>query len=257
MITTSAKTLDESTTWSAVQVTEPRHIKTSAEIVNHLKQLSAPQLQQTLQISAALATQNQIRYQNWSIIHTPTNSKPAILAYKGDVYKQFEAASFTKQQQLYAQQHVRISSGLYGLIRPYDLIQPYRLEMRSKLTYTQGLAMNQFWQDKATHDLNQDIKKLNADCVINLASKEYAQVIQTNQLVVPMITIEFQEQEDGLLKTIPLYSKQARGMMVGYAIEHQVKNIDGLKKFETAGYGFVEATKERLLFVRKHKFKRN
>jgi len=253
MITTSAKTLDESTDWSAVATSVPENLETTSTLVNYLKGLSVKKLAQVMQISPQLAQTNRDRIQGWTKQHDSKSAKPAILLYKGDVYKQFDATSFSKDQQRYAQEHLRISSGLYGLIRPYDLIQPYRLEMRTKLPTTKNKAMNDFWSNKATETLNSDVHKTNAQFVLNLASKEYAKVLKPKKLKVPIITAEFQEEKDGQLKTVAIFSKKARGMLVGYAIKHQIKNLDGLKKFDTEDYRFVEADEKRILFARKYR----
>src|SRR5690606_26278017 len=173
MLTTSAKTLDESLDWSSTQVTLPNHLETTANIVSYLKTLSVKELAQELQVSKALAETNHQRLARWTKAHTPDNAKPAILLYHGDIYKQFVAKDFSPSQQAYAQKHLRISSGQYGLIRPYDLIQPYRLEMRTKLKYTQNKAMNEYWRQQATTDLNDHCKANQIDLVVNLASAEY------------------------------------------------------------------------------------
>ena len=251
MITTSAKTLDTSIGWEAEETTSARYSEVTSKLVKYLSKLSVKKIQQELKVSEKLATQNVQRFQQWQNVHSAKNSKPAILTYNGDIYKQFTAKDFSRNEQAYAQKYLRISSGLYGLIRPYDLIQPYRLEMRTKLKYTKDKAMNDYWRDKATESLNQDCKIFDAKFVLNLASKEYAKVIDLKKLGVPMITAEFQENKDGTIKTIPLYSKQARGMMVGFAIKNQITTIKGLEKFSTAGYSFESKTAKTILFTRK------
>jgi hypothetical protein len=251
-LTSPAKTLDLTSNWlkEDIFVSLPSHLKQATQIAIHLKKLSINDLKKVLSVSDNIAQLNFERLKQWDKNHSSANSKPALLIYDGAVFKQIDKDSFGLKQQTYAQNYVRILSGFYGLLKPYDLIQPYRLEMNNKVKINKEKSLVKFWKEDITSSLNSDITESNITAVINLASKEYSQAINTDNLSVPFINIDFKEVKDGKLKIIAIYAKQARGAMINYAIENNVTDIEELKKANINGYKFKKQEKNSLIFTR-------
>ncbi|MDE1463990.1 peroxide stress protein YaaA [Spartinivicinus poritis] len=247
-----AKTLDFETSPTTHTYTQPELSKQSEVLVKVLRQYSPDQLAQLMKLSDKLAGLNAARFNEWYLPFTPDNAKQAVLAFKGDVYTGLEAESFTEKQFEFAQQHLRILSGLYGLLRPLDLIQPYRLEMGTKLENPNGKDLYQFWDDQITQQLNSQLANVKGP-LINLASNEYFKSIKSQLLDADIITPVFKDWKNGQYKVISFLAKKARGMMVNYLVKNKIKNPEKLKQFDLAGYQYqpdLSSTKE-WIFTRK------
>jgi len=231
---------------------KPRHLKETVKLAKALKSYKPSQLKKLMSISDKLAELNFERYQNFSPTFTSKNSSPALLTFKGDVYDGFELDKYKKSDFERAQKQLRIISGLYGVLRPLDLMQEYRLEMKTKLKVGATKDLYQFWDDLLTETVNKDLKALKSSIIINLASNEYWSALSERDLQGEVVTPVFQEKKGKTFKTIALFAKRARGMMSDYIIREKVKDIDGLKKFSRDGYRFDSARSEesRLIFVR-------
>ncbi|NCN03943.1 MAG: YaaA family protein [Candidatus Pacebacteria bacterium] len=251
-LTSPAKTLNlaDQCLENKIPTSLPVHLKQATEIATHLRKLSVNQLKKVLSVNDSLAHLNFDRLKQWNKNHSSVNSKQALLIYDGAVFRQINKDRLSLKQQTYAQNHVRILSGFYGLLKPYDLIQPYRLEMNNKLGINKDKSLVKFWRKDITSSLNSDIIKNNIRAVINLASKEYSQVIDQSKLSVPFITIDFKEKRDNKLKIIAIYAKQARGAIINYAIENKITDIEVLKKATINGYKFKEQESNGLIFIR-------
>ena len=246
-----AKTLDFSDHRADIY-TEPRLLTQTKRLVRILKKKNAADLMALMSISEKLGTLNFERYQNFSKDFNEENAKQAILAFKGDVYLGLEAESMNDQELNYAQDHLRILSGLYGLLRPLDLMQPYRLEMGTKLENKNGKDLYAFWGDDITKLLNRDLKENGCDTLVNLASKEYFKAINTKKLNARLVDIDFKENRDGVYKVISFNAKKARGTMSRLIIQNQIETVDGLKALEIDGYRYSEdlSSEDHLLFVK-------
>lgn len=216
-------------------------------LIKKLKKLSSKKIGDLMSISPALSDLNYNRYQNFSDTFTQENAKQAILAFTGDVYRGLDAGSFNEKELSFAQDHVRILSGLYGLIKPLDLIQPYRLEMGTKLDVTPKIKnLYAFWDDKITSQLN---KELNGELLVNLASNEYFKAIQPKKLKSDILTIDFKDYKNGEYKTIMTYAKLARGYMTNYIIKNGIDDIESIKGFDYEGYVFNNQLSKDLNWV--------
>jgi hypothetical protein len=240
ILSTSAKTLDFDTPYISPNTTKPQFLKQAETISQVIKQLSSDQLTQTLSISPKLGQLNYQRYQRWTSQHTITNSRPAIFAYKGEVFKPLTLHQYTSKQLEYAQKSIRIVSGLYGLLRPLDLIQSYRLEMIAKLAIGSADNLYVYWSETVTAWLNQQVKQHKHPFMLNVASQAYAKIINKKQLACSMITAEFKEKRGGKYITVPIFSKIARGYMMHYCITNQVTTLDQVKKFNLNGYTLLD-----------------
>jgi cytoplasmic iron level regulating protein YaaA (DUF328/UPF0246 family) len=205
-----------------------------------------------MKVSDKIASLNAVRFEEWSETVTTENARQAILAFKGDVYTGLDAQSFTEQDFEFTQTHLRMLSGLYGLLRPLDLMQPYRLEMGTKLANTRGTNLYQFWGTKLTDKLNQEIEQNNHKVLINLASNEYFKAVKPKSLTVPVVTPVFKDCKNGNYKVISFFAKKARGMMARYITQHQITDVEKLKQFDAEGYYFSESdsTETELVFKR-------
>lgn len=194
-----------------------------------------------MHISDNLAELNFRRYQDFSLPFRTDNAKQALLCFNGDVYQSFELDSYEEAEFEYAQAHLRILSGLYGLLRPLDLIQPYRLEMGTRLATDHGSTLYEFWGDRLTQALKAELHTFKQPVLINLASNEYFKSLQPNQLEATVITPKFKDYRNGKLKTLGLFAKKARGAMVDYAIKEKCQSPEDLKAFEGMGYQYDES----------------
>ncbi|NET10764.1 MAG: peroxide stress protein YaaA [Symploca sp. SIO2B6] len=243
MVISPAKTLDFSDR-PHPQFTVPRYLEQSQELIEILRTLTIGDLAQLMKISDNLATLNYERYQGFHGPFTPDNAQQAVLVFKGDVYKGIQVEEYDDADLAFAQQHLRILSGLYGILRPLDLIQPYRLEMGTKLATHRGKNLYEFWGDQLSKSLNADFKA-SADSkdqsyLVNLASNEYFKAIAPQSLNAKILNIVFKENKDGTYKVIGIHAKRARGLMVNFAIKQRIKTIEPLKKFSVEGYEFNE-----------------
>jgi len=230
----------------------PYFLNKTNEIINVLKSTNAPELQKLMKISPKLADLNFHRHLNFDLNHTPENSSQAFFAYKGDVYRGLEADKFNEEDLKFGNKHIRIISGLYGLLNPLDLIQPYRLEMGTKLKVNDFTNLYKFWNDLVTEKLNEDIKRSDSDILINLASDEYYKAIDSKKINAKIIKIIFKEYRGEKLKFISFNGKKARGMMSKYIINNRINDEESLKGFDYEGYSFVEedSNSSEFLFVR-------
>jgi len=244
-----AKTLDFSDD-RADEFTQPRLLEQSGELVGILRKKQAADLMALMSISEKLGALNYERYQQFSTPFNEENAKQALLAFKGDVYTGLQADTFSGADLTYAQQHVRILSGLYGLLRPLDLIQPYRLEMGTQLENPRGKDLYAFWGGQLTELLNEDLAQSGNDIIVNLASKEYFSALQPTAVKGRLVEIDFREWRNGKYKFITFNAKKARGTMTRLIVEQQVETIEALKALEVDGYRYNEAesTAEKLFF---------
>ncbi len=241
MLISPAKTLDFETAPVTDKVTEPDFLDQSRELIGVARDLAPQDISSLMNISDKLGQLNYDRFHQWHTPFTPDNAKQAALAFKGDVYTGLNAEQFKAGDFTFAQQHLRILSGLYGLLRPLDLIQPYRLEMGTKLANSRGSNLYQFWGERLTRAINEQLSTLKHPVVVNLASNEYFKAVQPKQLTAPLITPVFKDWKNGQYKIISFYAKKARGMMAAYAIRHRIKDAEALKGFDTEGYTYNEA----------------
>jgi len=252
MVISPAKTLDYDTPAPTARYTQPDFLGHSAELIATLRQLSPADIGQLMSISDALATLNAGRFHDWGGEFTPENAKQAVLAFMGDVYEGLDAASLSEQQLDWLQQHLRILSGLYGLLRPLDLMRPYRLEMGTKFANAAGKDLYAFWGDTLTEALNALLAEHDSRVLVNLASDEYFKAVKPKKLQATVITPVFQDLKNGQYKIISFYAKRARGLMVRYAALNGIDHPDGLRDFDLEGYQFVPAGSDEhtLLFRR-------
>lgn len=236
-IISPAKSLDFETKPITDKFTQPEFLEQSERINQKLKKLKADDLVRLMGISSKLATLNVDRNHNWSTPFSPENAKQAILAFNGDVYDGMQAGEFTEAQLNYAQQNIRILSGLYGILKPLDLIQPYRLEMGTKLKFERYSDLYEFWKDRLTKAMNAELEQ-NDGVLINLASKEYFKVLDSSKIKGDIITPEFKDSKNGSYKIISFYAKKARGLMCRFMAENNISNPEDLKAFDTDGYFF-------------------
>ncbi|ARU28576.1 peroxide stress protein YaaA [Cellvibrio sp. PSBB006] len=241
LLISPAKTLDFATPPRTKVVTQPNFLEHSQTLIDELRHLSPPQLSELMGISDKLGDLNFGRFLNWQTPFTLDNAKQAVLAFKGDVYTGMEAETFARGDFTFAQKHLRILSGLYGLLRPLDLIQPYRLEMGTPFTNTRGKNLYQFWGDIITDRINEELAALKSKVVVNLASNEYYQAVNGRRLDAEVITPVFKDRKNGQYKIISFFAKKARGMMSAYIIRERLKKPEGIKDFNTAGYAYNEA----------------
>lgn len=252
MVISPAKTLDYTSENSLKDFTEPQHMKQALELIKILKKVSAHELASLMNISDKLAALNVARYAQWQSKFTLDNAKQAILAFKGDVYTGLAVEDFTTEDFSFAQQHLSILSGLYGLLRPLDLMQPYRLEMGTKLANSKGKDLYAFWGRQLTDWLNQALKKQGDNILLNLASNEYFKSIQPKDLSANLIEVDFKDLKTGQYKIISFYAKKARGMMARYVIKNKLTHIEQLTKFDSEGYYYSSqhSTTNKLVFLR-------
>jgi len=236
-----------------VKPTQPVFKKNAQELVNQLKTFKNKDYISLMGVSASIAALNAQRYQEWSLPFTLKNSKPALLAFKGDVYQGMSPDDFGKEDFDYAQEHLRILSGLYGCLRPKDLMQAYRLEMGTTLKNVRGDNLYAFWKKDITAHLNKTLKENGDKVLINLASNEYFKAVDEKALACPVITPVFKDYKNGNYKVISFLAKKARGMMCAYLIRNRVEDIEGIKRFSQAGYRFdsKQSAKNELVFLRK------
>jgi len=238
MLLSPAKTLDYKTPVTTNSFSIPDYLGKSSELVKVLKQKSFLDLMELMQVSQKIAELNVERFNQWKLPFSTENAKQAVLAFKGDVYTGLDASALSENRLAYTQSHLRILSGLYGLLRPLDLMQPYRLEMGLKLTTKKGENLYQFWGEKITDALNVLLAKQDEPVLINLASNEYFKSVQKKNLDGRLITPEFKDWKNGKYKMISFFAKKARGLMVRYAIDHNIQKAEVLQNFDYDGYHF-------------------
>lgn len=252
IVVSPAKTLDYDSPLATETFTQPELTDHSAELIEVCRELTPVQIASLMKVSDKIAGLNAARFAEWQPEFTTDNARQAILAFKGDVYTGLAAETMGDAQFAYAQQHLRMLSGLYGLLRPLDLMQPYRLEMGTKLANLRGANLYQFWGNIITDKVNQALAEQGDDTLINLASNEYFKAVKVKQVAGKIITPVFKDCKNGTYKVISFYAKKARGMMARYIIDNQVDSVEKLKQFDAAGYYFVpaESTATELVFKR-------
>ncbi|MBC7004329.1 peroxide stress protein YaaA [Photobacterium sp. BZF1] len=252
IVVSPAKTLDYDSPLATETFTQPELTDHSAELIEVCRELTPAQIASLMKVSDKIAGLNAARFAEWQPEFTTENARQAILAFKGDVYTGLAAETMDDAQFAYAQQHLRMLSGLYGLLRPLDLMQPYRLEMGTKLDNPRGTNLYQFWGSIITDKVNQALAEQGDDILINLASNEYFKAVKPKQVAGKIITPVFKDCKNGTYKVISFYAKKARGMMARYIIDNQVDSVEKLQQFDTAGYYFVpaESTATELVFKR-------
>ena len=246
-----AKSLDESPCVAST-TTEPDFLDRSERLIRKLRALDTTQIRSLMNISQNLATLNQDRYRRFHRPFTPDNAKPAALMFRGDVYRGLQFGALSAAEQNYSQAHLRILSGLYGLLRPLDLIQPYRLEMGTRLSVGDNKNLYQFWGDAITESISQALTDQGDPILVNLASVEYFKAVKPTAIAARVITPGFKEQRDGQYKMISFYAKKARGTMARYLLANRVNTLDGLRAFDEDGYCFNRAlsTPDKPTFTR-------
>jgi len=247
-----AKSLDCSAQTQVSKCTEPAFLDEADILVNKLRRLSRRALGELMGISEDLSELNHQRYQEWARPFTTKNAKQAVLTFNGEVYSGLEAESFRARDFTFAQNHLRILSGLYGALRPLDLIQPYRLEMGTKLTTRRGKTLYDFWGERITNSLNETLADHQQRVLVNLASNEYFKSVKPRLLTGEVITPIFKEIKAGKSRTFATFAKKARGRMAGWIIRHRVDSPKKLADFGEDGYEFVadESTETELVFAR-------
>ena len=255
IVVSPAKTLDFDTPPVISDFTQPQLLSESALLIERARELSPADLGKLMKISDKLAGLNAARFADWQPDFTPDNAKQALLAFKGDVYTGLDAESLSAKDFKFAQAHLRMLSGLYGLLRPLDLMQAYRLEMGTKLDNTRGKDLYQFWGDIITDKLNLALEEQGDHVLINLASNEYFKAVQPKRLNGQIITPVFKDCKNGQYKIISFYAKKARGLMARYIIQNQLSEVSQLTEFDTDGYYFVEAESSatELIFKREER----
>ncbi|WLS78332.1 peroxide stress protein YaaA [Erwinia pyri] len=253
MVISPAKTLDFDSPLATKRFTQPALLDDSQKLIEIARQLTPAQIASLMSISDKLAELNANRFNDWHPPFTPDNARQAILAFKGDVYTGLQAETFSEKEFDFAQQHLRMLSGLYGLLRPLDLMQPYRLEMGIRLDNPAGKDLYAFWGDRLTEALNAALAGQGDDVLINLASDEYFRAVKPKQLNGRIIKPVFLDEKNGKFKVISFYAKKARGLMSRYVIQQGLTKPDQLKNFDVAGYLYSaeESNETDLVFKRR------
>jgi cytoplasmic iron level regulating protein YaaA (DUF328/UPF0246 family) len=249
MILSPAKTLKMEKAINTNLYTEPLFIKEASSLIKELVKYSPPEMEGLMKVSSKLAEQNFMRHISWQEEHDLSNGKQALLAYDGAVYQGINAGELSEKQLAFANDHLRIFSGLYGALRPLDLIQPYRLEMGTKLKNKRGNNLYSFWNYKLTTYLKKEFKSQNDNILIDLASREYSRVIDMAKINVKVITPAFTEYKNGTHRGITIYTKRARGLMSRFIIENNISYPSELKEFNEEGYSYNEYLSSNTEFV--------
>ena len=251
-----AKALDYETPPHVSTHSQPLFVRQATQLIGLLREKSPQEIATLMDLSDPLAGLNVARYHAWTPSFTTQNAKPAVLAFNGDVYEGLDARSLSEQDLAWAQDHVCILSGLYGVLRPMDLMQPYRLEMGTRLATPKGKNLYQFWGTQIADYLNQRAAADASPLIVNLASEEYFKSVDRKALKPDVVTCVFEELKAGQYKVISFMAKRARGLMVRYAIARRATGVDELKGFDLEGYAFVPAASEdhRLVFRRDARF---
>ena len=254
IILSPAKKLDMDSDRPYADFTQPAFLPQAERLVALAHRLSAGDLKRLMKISDSLADLNVQRFKDFCTPFDLSNAKQAVLAFAGDTYTGLDAPTLDADTLHYAQHHLRILSGLYGALRPLDLIQAYRLEMGIKLPNPAGANLYTYWTDTVTQAINTDAEKTRPSAVINCASNEYNKVLNRKQLTVPYIDMVFKEVKNGTAKIVSFSAKKARGMMARYILQNRIATLDGLKDFNSGGYTYIpsESSDTRFVFHRTH-----
>ncbi|SNS75823.1 hypothetical protein SAMN06265795_10671 [Noviherbaspirillum humi] len=249
LVLSPAKSLDYETPPITEKHTKIRFARHSAELIDILRGYSPDRIGSLMQISDALAALNVQRYATWSTRSTTKNAKQAVLAFNGDVYDGLAAATLSTDQLDFLQRHVRILSGLYGLLRPLDMMQPYRLEMGTRLENPRGKDLYAFWGETITEALNRDLLEAGGEVLVNLASEEYFKSVKPKLLQARLVTPVFEDWKNGRYKIISFFAKRARGLMVRYAALNGITDVERLKAFDLDGYAYAPEASDADIWV--------
>lgn len=238
LLLSPAKSLNFAISIHARNLTVPEFVDDTRNILAELKKLKPQEISQLMKISDKLATLNYQRFQEFQFPLTEKNSKPALFVFDGDVYDAFDVEKYSTQDLQFAQKHLRILSGLYGILRPLDLMQAYRLEMSTNFKVGKNKNLYEFWQEKLTNYLNDEIKTHREKIILNLASEEYFSSVNPQKINAKIINIIFKEKKGSEYKIIGLFAKKARGMMADYIIKNRIDEVEKIKKFSLTNYKF-------------------
>ncbi len=252
IIISPAKKLDLEQASPITKSTRPRFLDKSEVLIETLRTYTTGEISKLMKLSDQLSELNVSRYRDFSTPFTKENAKQAIFSFKGDTYVGLDADSFDKDDVDYAQKTLRILSGLYGILRPLDLMQAYRLEMGTRLKCSGKKNLYEFWKDTLTKEMNKELTKDGDKFLVNLASKEYFSSLDFEALSVPVVTCHFMEKKGNEYKIISFKAKRARGMMSQYIIKNRIDDIEGLKKFNEGGYQFDPKASEEFDLVFKN-----
>ncbi|MBK9392407.1 MAG: peroxide stress protein YaaA [Uliginosibacterium sp.] len=245
IVISPAKSLDFTTPLPTSAYSTPAFLTHAEVLIKILRKKSPAEIASLMSLSDALASLNVARYAEWSLPFSPDNARPAVFAFNGDVYEGLAATSLTEPALAFAQAHLRILSGLYGLLRPLDLIQAYRLEMGTRLKNRRGETLYDFWGDLITQALADEVRcraeQGEASVLVNLASEEYFKSVRPKKLAARVVTPVFEDGKGGVYKQISFYAKRARGLMSRYAVSHALTEVEDLKAFDVEGYAFCPA----------------
>jgi len=252
LLLSPAKSLELNTPISCTLASQPQFDRDKKPIVDQLKKLKVEQIASTFALSEKLAELNYLRYQALGSKESLIHSRQAIFTFDGEVYVGLDAYSLDKKMYEFTNETVRILSGLYGVLNPFDLIEPYRLEMGSKLSIGKHKNLYSFWSDKVTKSINADLK--NSTHLLNLASQEYMKVVHPQEIVKPIIQFDFLEEDKKEWKNISFFSKKARGLMARYLLDHKVKKINDIKDFDYERYSYLPklSSETKMVFSRKY-----
>lgn len=254
LLLSPAKKLDYDTPVRTTLHTQPLFVEQAGELIEVLKKKSATQIADLMKLSDSLVQLNVQRYAAWKPTFTQANSRQAVLAFNGDVYEKLDASGLSDAKLKWAQDHVAILSGLYGVLRPLDLMQPYRLEMGTRLATRQGNTLYDFWRPSITQYLNNRLSEMGKrkPIVLNLASEEYFKAVDTSALEATVVQCVFQDFKNGVWKIISFNAKRARGLMARYVIENKITDPEKLLAFDSEGYAYDAAisTAKKLVFRR-------
>lgn len=248
-----AKNLDYKKSYMISDFSMPKFTRHSSELIDTLRGLSVDDLKKLFKVNPQLAQLNYERFREWRLPFSTENARQAIFAFNGEVYNGLNVRTLSGMEIDFAQNHIRILSGLYGVLKPLDLIQPYRLEMGIPLETSNARNLYDFWGDRLRKEITQTVKSSTEEpVIINLASAEYIKSIQRKEMKTRIVDVEFVEMRNGKFKPITIYMKKARGMMARYAIQNRITHSEDLKSFDTEGYAFAEdlSEKNRWVFVR-------
>ncbi|QOY96405.1 peroxide stress protein YaaA [Massilia sp. UMI-21] len=251
IVLSPAKSLDLESPSTTTTHTTPDFIPRAAELIAVLRTYSPGQVAELMDLSDSLAMLNVSRYAHWSEDHA--EARQAIMSFNGDVYAGLDARTLAPEALAYAQRHLRILSGLYGLLRPLDRMHPYRLEMGTRLKNGRGNNLYAFWGERVTDALNAQLLELKAPALVNLASEEYFKSVKPTLLAAPVITPQFEDWKNGKYKIISFFAKRARGMMARYAAQHAIRDPERLKDFDVDGYAYDAAASSQHNWVFRRK----
>lgn len=241
IVVSPAKTLDYQSPLPALTPSQPRQLEHSALLIEQARKMSAADLSRLMKVSDAIAELNVQRFSDWQPQMDEGAARPALFAFKGDVYTGLDVSRFSAADLDAAQQRLRILSGLYGLLRPLDMMRPYRLEMGTRMANERGKDLYQFWGDRITDLLREDMAAQQTDTLLNLASQEYFGAVKPARLQQRIVTPQFLDEKNGVYKIISFHAKKARGLMAAWVLQNRVTQVSDLEQFDVAGYRFAAA----------------